>query len=495
MAGIIRKNLVYAALDKADSLTDFEKYKNIDSRYEFKKETVLNDETLNENEKIEAIKILTKDYDYFKVLYNTGTKRLCKECQKECLATLYCEHCIRIFLKNNFSNWTSNNNDIDSLLQRCQEESFRPNKILEWIPYEKLQNIEYLTRGGCSEIYTADWIDGQYIEWDQVNKQLKRTGSHKAKVHLTIGNKSTEIVKCYGLTQEPKNGVYMLVMQLMDTNLKKYLNNHHPLTWKEKIKISYDIVDALHSIHSNNAIHRDLHSGNILYLKSKNYWYISDFGFCGPADKSLNSVYGNLPYIAPEVLIRKESTFKSDIYSFGMLMWEIASEQTPFNNCKHDFYLAMGIVNGLRPRNISGIPSEYKELMKKCLDADPLQRPDIDTLFNEIEKMWKNSYTEPEFLLAPILLFPRNFQPSSSSKLHSLSTSSKLHRFKNLPEPVNAIGELEPFHSRPYDFNIPHTRNLEITSEDEAEQKSKFFEIIYYFIERIKRIFEVFFFY
>ncbi|UZO00820.1 uncharacterized protein OCT59_011936 [Rhizophagus irregularis] len=79
--------------------------------------------------------------------------------------------------------------------------------------------------------------------------------------------------------------------------------------------------------------------------------------------------------------------------------------------------------------------------------------------------MWKNSYTEPEFLLAPILLFPRNFQPSSSSKLHSLSTSSKLHRFKNLPEPVNAIGELEPFHSRPYDFNIPHTRNLEITSE------------------------------
>jgi hypothetical protein len=179
MAGIIRQNLVYAALDKADSLTDFEKYKNIDSRYEFKKETVLNDETLNENEKIEAIKILTKDYDYFKVLYNTGTKRSCKECQKECLATLYCEHCIRIFLKNNFSNWTSNNNDIDSLLQRCQEESFRPNKILEWIPYEKLQNIEYLTRGGCSEIYTADWIDGQYIEWDQDNKQLKRTGSHK----------------------------------------------------------------------------------------------------------------------------------------------------------------------------------------------------------------------------------------------------------------------------------------------------------------------------
>jgi hypothetical protein len=179
MAGIIRQNLVYAALDKADALTDFEKYEDIDNRYELKKQTVLNNESLNENEKTEAIKILTKDYDYFKVLYNEGKKRLCKECQKDCLATLYCEHCIRIFLKNNFSNWTSKNNDIDSLLQKCQEESFRPSKILEWIPYEKLQNIKYLTKGGCSEIYTADWIDGQYVEWDQDNKQLKRFGSHK----------------------------------------------------------------------------------------------------------------------------------------------------------------------------------------------------------------------------------------------------------------------------------------------------------------------------
>ena len=52
-------------------------------------------------------------------------------------------------------------------------------KIIEWIPYNNLQNIKYLTKGGCSEIYTADWIDGKYEEWDSENQQLERFGGHK----------------------------------------------------------------------------------------------------------------------------------------------------------------------------------------------------------------------------------------------------------------------------------------------------------------------------
>ncbi|POG60169.1 hypothetical protein GLOIN_2v1715919, partial [Rhizophagus irregularis DAOM 181602=DAOM 197198] len=54
---------------------------------------------------------------------------------------------------------------------------------------------------------------------------------------------------------------------------------------------------ALIFIHKEKAIHRDLHSGNILYSQLNNYWCISDLGFCGPADKSSTSIYGNLPYI------------------------------------------------------------------------------------------------------------------------------------------------------------------------------------------------------
>jgi hypothetical protein len=103
----------------------------------------------------------------------------CQDCQEDCLATLYCERCIREYLKSNFSNWTSGNADIDKLIQKCQLETLGPGKIMEWIPYNNFENIKYLTKGGFSEIYTADWIDGNYCKWDPKKQQLKRYGTHK----------------------------------------------------------------------------------------------------------------------------------------------------------------------------------------------------------------------------------------------------------------------------------------------------------------------------
>jgi len=93
-----------------------------------------------------------------------------------------------------------------------------------------------------------------------------------AKSHITISNKWSYIVQCYGLTQDPLDGNYMLVMRQLDINLRKYLQqNHNQLLWKERIKIANDMIDALLMIHNENAIHRDLHSGNILYLRNTDY--------------------------------------------------------------------------------------------------------------------------------------------------------------------------------------------------------------------------------
>ena len=125
----------------------------------------------------------------------------------------------------------------------------------------------------------------------------------------------------------------MLVIDRLKIDLRKYLQqNHNQLTWKERIEIVNYIIAASSTIHFEKAIHRDLHSGNILHSKLNQKWYISDLGFCGPADKSPESIYGNLPYIAPEVISGKGYTFKSDIYSVAMLMWEISSGQPPFIN-------------------------------------------------------------------------------------------------------------------------------------------------------------------
>ena len=174
----IRYELIYAAINRATNLTDTKIHNNIHKHYEFQKQTVLADNSLTKDEKTEAIRLLTKNYDRNKVLDNEGAKRICENCNQECLATLYCEYCVRNYLKANFSNWTSGNVDIDNLIQKCQMKSLMPNTIVEWIPYNNFQNIKYLTKGGCSEIYTAIWMDGRYEEWDSEEKQLKRFGQH-----------------------------------------------------------------------------------------------------------------------------------------------------------------------------------------------------------------------------------------------------------------------------------------------------------------------------
>jgi len=241
----------------------------------------------------------------------------------------------------------------------------------------------------------------------------------------------------------------------MDTDLRNYLQqNHSQITWEERIQIILQIINSLVKIHSENKLHRDLHSGNI--LQQIGNWLISDLGFCGPADRPSEKIYGILPYIAPEVLAGKEYTFASDIYSIGILMWEISSGQPPFINYEHDYYLAMNIVNGIRPKIMPGTPLKYKNLMEQCWDADPSKRPDLDTLFYKIQEInqvyYQNTSNESKNIIKKFKNFyllklsqprPNNLEINKKNNLEiyhvsdKLSTS-KVYQFKNLPESRNA---------------------------------------------------------
>jgi serine/threonine protein kinase len=81
--------------------------------------------------------------------------------------------------------------------------------------------------------------------------------------------KLPQLCSCYGLTQNPTTGDYILVMSYFEMNLRKYLQEfHNQLTWKERLLIASDIALALAAIHGENIIHGNLHSGNILYSES-----------------------------------------------------------------------------------------------------------------------------------------------------------------------------------------------------------------------------------
>ncbi len=152
--------------------------------------------------------------------------------------------------------------------------------------------------------------------------------------------KSGFIVPCSGITRFPENNNYAMVLNYLgDGNLRSYLQkNHSSLTLKNRITIFCYLCWSLKDIHEKNLIHCDLHSGNILVAGGG--CFITDLGLCGPVDdKSSNQIYGITTYIAPEILRGNKNTKETDVYSIGMLMWEIFSGCSPFNDRAHDCHL------------------------------------------------------------------------------------------------------------------------------------------------------------
>jgi serine/threonine protein kinase len=176
----------------------------------------------------------------------------------------------------------------------------------------------------------------------------------------------------------------MKLGNLRENLMKKKFNPH------DKYGNLYYVAKSLNALHKCNLFHGDFHSGNIL-LSTDMFAHISDFGLSQPADKPPKSgdIYGVIPYIAPEVLRGEPYTKAADIYSFGIIMWEMTSGVPAFSNVPHDFNLIFRICNGLRPDIVEGTEVEYKELMRRCWDCDPERRPSSLELIDYF-KRWRN---------------------------------------------------------------------------------------------------------
>lgn len=104
---------------------------------------------------------------------------LCKECKQPNTDYSYegypwCQSCNGKRFQQNFQNWTSGNHDIDELIQRTQLKAKNHKEVIEWIEYDRFENIEYLAKGGFGTTYKATWKDGFIEYWDSENNQWKR---------------------------------------------------------------------------------------------------------------------------------------------------------------------------------------------------------------------------------------------------------------------------------------------------------------------------------
>ena len=268
-------------------------------------------------------------------------------------------------------------------------------------------------------------------------------------------NGTYHVIRCYGITKDPETNNFIMVMDYAERgSLRQSLNkNFNSMVWKDKLRILHTISDGLKDIHKKRLIHQDFHSGNILHNR---IYYITDLGLCKPADekseKYNKNVYGVLPYVAPEVLRGKEYTQASDIYGFGIIIYEVINGLPPYYDMAHEEFLAVKICQGIRPKFNIKVPQLVEDLFKQCVDADPLKRPTAKYLNEKfyqwfIEAINENKNSQIYKQIEEADEFNKNHPTLASSLSDTEQTyvthpqaiyTSRLLNFKNLPEPKNA---------------------------------------------------------
>ncbi|RHZ75971.1 hypothetical protein Glove_208g207 [Diversispora epigaea] len=211
----------------------------------------------------------------------------------------------------------------------------------------------------------------------------------KELTNILAVNNNDNIIKFFGISIEPLTNKYLLVLQYAnDGDLRIYLRkNFEKLNWEKKINMAKDIALGLYFIHESNIVHRDLHSKNILVNEGR--LLIADLGLSQPLDSNSNSVNGGMfAYTDPGYL--RDTKYKrdkcSDIYSLGVLFWELSSGKPPFKDF-HGLDILEKIRLGDRETPINGTPLDYIKIYESAWSDDPNQRPDVERILNILENI------------------------------------------------------------------------------------------------------------
>ncbi|KAF3444670.1 hypothetical protein FNV43_RR14363 [Rhamnella rubrinervis] len=203
-------------------------------------------------------------------------------------------------------------------------------------------------------------------------------------IGATMGSSDLQIQTDNGQIGMPSNICCVVVEYCPGGALKSYLikNRRRKLAFKVVVQLALDLARGLSYLHSQKIVHRDVKTENMLLDKTRTV-KIADFGVARVEASNPNDMTGEtgtLGYMAPEPYNRK-----CDVYSFGICLWEIYCCDMPYPDLSFSEVTSAVVRQNLRPEIPRCCPSSLANVMKRCWDANPDKRPEMDEVVTMLE--------------------------------------------------------------------------------------------------------------
>ncbi len=273
---------------------------------------------------------------------------------------------------------------------------------------------ELIGVGGMANVYHCyDTIDAREVAIKILkdeyldNEDFIRRFKNESKAIAVLNHPN--IVRVYDVSFGDM--IQYIVMEYIDgITLKEYIDMQKVLDWKETVHLTTQILKALQHAHENGIVHRDIKPHNIMLLQDGTI-KVTDFGiarFSSNATRTMTEqAIGSVHYIAPEQARGEKTDGKTDIYSVGVMMYEMLTGTLPFDGDSAVSVALMQLqANAKRPREINpDIPEGLEEITIKAMQKNPADRyHSAVEMLSDIER----------FRLNPSILF--NYQFSDTDR-------------------------------------------------------------------------------